>query len=110
MRKFDRPPRTSVILVTWNSTIHLPRCLDCLAAQTLKDFEVVLVDNGSTAPDDSMRMNKYSQYLLANEKIDLQAVRRDIEIQIRNNPELLPKGILDMIWIIGSPIDESRDH
>ena len=24
------------------------RCLGCLAAQTLKDFEVVLVDNGST--------------------------------------------------------------
>jgi hypothetical protein len=57
-----------------------------------------------------MRTNKYGQYLLTHEKIDLQAVRRDIEIQIRNNPELLPKGMLDMIWIIGSPIDESRDH
>lgn len=57
-----------------------------------------------------MRTNKYGQYLLTDEKIDLQAVCRDIEIQIRNNPELLPKGMLDMIWIIGSPIDESRDH
>ncbi|MBE3141081.1 MAG: glycosyltransferase family 2 protein [Thermoplasmata archaeon] len=38
----------SVILVTWNSAVHLPHCLDCLAAQTLKDFEVMLVDNGST--------------------------------------------------------------
>jgi len=48
MSNFDPPPRISVILVTWNSAVHMPRCLDCLAAQTLKDFEVVLVDNGST--------------------------------------------------------------
>jgi GT2 family glycosyltransferase len=48
MSNFDPPPYISVILVTWNSTVHMPRCLDCLAAQTLKDFEVVLVDNGST--------------------------------------------------------------
>jgi len=38
----------SVIVVTWNSAAYLSRCLECLAAQTLKDFEVVIVDNGST--------------------------------------------------------------
>jgi len=48
MSNFDPPPRISVILITWNSAVYLPRCLDCLEAQTLKDFEVVLVDNGST--------------------------------------------------------------
>ncbi|MFH1907561.1 MAG: glycosyltransferase family 2 protein [Chloroflexota bacterium] len=48
MSNFDPPSRISVILVTWNSAATLPRCLDCLAAQTLEDFEVVLVDNGST--------------------------------------------------------------
>jgi len=41
------PPLISIILVTWNSAATLTRCLGCLAAQTLKDFEVVLVDNGS---------------------------------------------------------------
>jgi GT2 family glycosyltransferase len=48
MSSIDTPPRLSVILVTWNSAVYLPRCLECLVAQTLKDFEVVLVDNGST--------------------------------------------------------------
>ena len=48
MSNFDPPPCISVILVTWNSAAYLTRCLDCLAAQTLEDFEVVLVDNGST--------------------------------------------------------------
>ena len=48
MSNFNPSPCISVILVTWNSAVHMPHCLDCLAAQTLKDFEVVLVDNGST--------------------------------------------------------------
>ena len=48
MSIINHPPCISVILVTWNSALYLPRCLDCLARQTYKDFEVVLVDNGST--------------------------------------------------------------
>jgi GT2 family glycosyltransferase len=38
----------SVIVVTWNGRHHLLECLDSLAAQSWRDFEVVLVDNGST--------------------------------------------------------------
>jgi GT2 family glycosyltransferase len=41
-------PRVSVIIVNWNGCEHLVECLDSLAAQTFRDFEVVLVDNGST--------------------------------------------------------------
>jgi GT2 family glycosyltransferase len=48
MSKPAPSPLVSVILVTWNSAAYLPRCLESLAAQTLNDFEVVLVDNGST--------------------------------------------------------------
>lgn len=42
------PPFFSLIIVTWNSAAHLPRCLDCLRVQTVRDFEIVIVDNGST--------------------------------------------------------------
>ncbi len=45
------PPETlacSVVILTWNSSAHLPRCLACLSAQTHRDFEVIIVDNGST--------------------------------------------------------------
>jgi len=41
-------PLVSVILVTWNSAAYLPRCLDSLAAQTFQNFEVIVVDNGSS--------------------------------------------------------------
>lgn len=41
-------PEVSIVIVTWNSAKHLPRCLACLRAQTFQDFELILVDNGST--------------------------------------------------------------
>ncbi|MCP5100427.1 MAG: glycosyltransferase family 2 protein [Chloroflexi bacterium] len=42
----------SVIIVNWNGRHHLEMCLPALAEQTYPNFEVVLVDNGST--DDSV--------------------------------------------------------
>jgi GT2 family glycosyltransferase len=45
-------PFLSVIIVTWNSAKHLQRCLENLSIQKFSDFEIILVDNGST--DDSL--------------------------------------------------------
>jgi GT2 family glycosyltransferase len=39
---------TTVIIPNWNGAHHLPDCLDALRAQTFRDFEVLVVDNGST--------------------------------------------------------------
>jgi GT2 family glycosyltransferase len=36
-----------VIIVTWNSEMYLPTCLNNLVAQTFRDFEVLVIDNGS---------------------------------------------------------------
>ncbi|MDP3045861.1 MAG: glycosyltransferase family 2 protein, partial [Chloroflexota bacterium] len=38
----------SVVIVNWNGAAVLPRCLDALAAQTLRDFEFLVVDNASS--------------------------------------------------------------
>jgi GT2 family glycosyltransferase len=43
-----RTPLVSVLVVTWNGRAHLERCLPALRAQTLRDHELVVVDNGST--------------------------------------------------------------
>src|SRR5512135_1918794 len=40
-------PLVSIIIVSWNSGKHLPRCLESLSQQTFRDFETILVDNGS---------------------------------------------------------------
>lgn len=44
-------PRVSVIIPNWNGARLLPACLRSLEKQTLRDFEIVVVDNAST--DDS---------------------------------------------------------
>jgi GT2 family glycosyltransferase len=44
----DMQPLFSVIIPNWNGRHHLKECLDSLAGQTLHDFELILVDNGST--------------------------------------------------------------
>ncbi len=41
-------PLVSVVVVNWNGQDVLPGCLTSLAAQTFADFEVIVVDNGST--------------------------------------------------------------
>ena len=41
-------PRVSIIIVNWNGRRFLKECLDTVFAQTFKDFEVILVDNGSS--------------------------------------------------------------
>jgi len=50
----ERPPSISVIIPNWNGAHHLPECLGSLAEQTFRDFETVVVDNGSS--DDSLTL------------------------------------------------------
>lgn len=42
------PPKVTVIIPTYNRAGCLGRCLDSLVAQSFKDFEVVVCDDGST--------------------------------------------------------------
>jgi len=47
---YNRPPAplVSVVIVSWNGKHLLERCLPSVLAQNRGDYEVVLVDNGST--------------------------------------------------------------
>jgi GT2 family glycosyltransferase len=38
----------SIVIPTWNGARFLPTCLDSLRAQAGRDFEIIVVDNGST--------------------------------------------------------------
>jgi len=46
--KADAMCKVSIIIVNWNGLVHLATCLDSLTGQTFRDFEVILVDNGSS--------------------------------------------------------------
>jgi len=40
-------PDASVVIVNWNGNQVLPRCLEALITQTVSNFEILIVDNGS---------------------------------------------------------------
>lgn len=48
MLKGRDKPSISVIVPTYNRCKDLKRCLDSLLLQTLKNFEIIVIDNGST--------------------------------------------------------------
>lgn len=74
-------PLVTVIIVTWNSEKHLPACLDALSVQTNKDFEIVMIDNGSTDQN----------YL------DLEEKYSDLKMTIKKNNENLGFAIANNI-------------
>jgi len=49
-----RAPRVSVVLPTYNQSAYLPYALDGVLGQTLRDFELIVVNDGST--DDTPRI------------------------------------------------------
>lgn len=69
MNYSDKPVHISVILVTWNSSAHLVRCLNCLSAQTINDFEIIVVDNGSTDSFINELENRWSRLALRVERL-----------------------------------------
>lgn len=44
----SREPAVSVCVPTWNGAAHLTECLESLLAQSFGDFEILLVDDGSS--------------------------------------------------------------
>lgn len=50
----EQMPRVSVVIVTWNRAALLRECLEALERQTFRDFETIVIDNGST--DDSVQV------------------------------------------------------
>ncbi len=62
-------PLISIVIVYWNSAQYLPRCLDCLTQQTFQDFEVILIDNGSSDKMSDDLEQKYSALNLRLERL-----------------------------------------
>lgn len=53
-------PRVSIIIVNWNGIAYLPTCLDSLQRQSFRDFETILVDNGSSDGSRELLKQRYS--------------------------------------------------
>ena len=63
-------PLISIVLVAWNSANYLPRCFESLLAQTIQDFEVIVIDNGSKDDGCVGLQEKYFSFILYVERFD----------------------------------------
>lgn len=64
-------PYFSVIILYWRAAQFLPRCLASLNAQTFKDFEIILLNNGSDDEPNTELLAQYPEldlHLLHSEK------------------------------------------
>jgi glycosyltransferase involved in cell wall biosynthesis len=52
-------PKISVVVPVYNAEIYLKQCIDSLLAQTFKDIEIIVIDDGSTDGSLSI-LEKYS--------------------------------------------------
>ena len=48
VKKLDSKPFFSVLVPVYNQEKYLPECIESVLNQTFKDFELILVDDGST--------------------------------------------------------------
>jgi GT2 family glycosyltransferase len=62
-------PLVSIILVYWNNANYLYDCLHCLSAQTFRDFEILIIDNGSRDGGTDHLEQKYPQLALHIERL-----------------------------------------
>ena len=53
-------PRTSIVVINWNRRALLEQCLRSIEQQTERDFELILIDNGST--DGSLDVLKHFSF------------------------------------------------
>jgi GT2 family glycosyltransferase len=67
----ERLPLASVLVLCWNSSSYISRCLDSLANQTFKDFEVIVIDNGSTDGSDVILRNDWNGLDLRIERLEI---------------------------------------
>jgi GT2 family glycosyltransferase len=55
--------KISVIIPNWNGLAYLETCLESLKQQTYQNFEVIVVDNGSTDGSVSFLKSRYSSFI-----------------------------------------------
>ena len=96
-------PPTSIILVNWNGAQHLPVCLNALRRQTVRDFEIILVDNHSRDnslevlardfPEVAVIALPDNRGFAGGSNVGLRAAHGDILILLNNDTEVEPRWL-----------------
>lgn len=76
-----RSPKVSVIVPVYNTEQYLKRCLDSICFQTLKDIEIICINDAST--DDSLHILK--EYALLDNRIKIVNFEQNQEVSHARN-------------------------
>ena len=66
-------PQVTILVAVWNTAAYLPQCLESLRRQTLRDIQVVCVDDEST--DESLAVLRH--YADLDERIEVVALPKN---------------------------------
>lgn len=104
--------RVSVIILNWNGRHFLERCILALQAQTYRDFETVLVDNGSTDgsvpflrerfPHVQLIINEENQGFSGANNQAIRATDSEFVVTLNNDTEAEPNWLEELVRAINA--------
>jgi GT2 family glycosyltransferase len=102
-------PTVSIIIPNWNGVEHLPTCLESLRRQSLEDFEIIVVDNGSTDSSLALLSRDYPEvHVLALGKnlgftgacnAGMRAARGVFIALLNNDTEVDPRWLAEVVSV-----------
>jgi GT2 family glycosyltransferase len=101
--------RIAVVILNWNGRHFLERCLRTLRAQTFQDFEIVLVDNGSSDgsvpfvrerfPEVRLMVNQKNLGFAAANNQAIQSTDSEFVATLNNDTEVEPVWLEELLRV-----------
>ena len=106
-------PLISVVVLNWNGKRFLEECIDSLKGQTFRDFETILVDNGSTDGSAEFVEERYGEFIriLRNSEnlgytggnnVGIRSARGKWIVLLNNDTWVHPNWLEEMVKVVGS--------
>ena len=105
--------KASVIVLAWNGVEYLEHCLDAVLSQDYADFEVIVVDNGSTDGSADLVAEHYPQVLLicnernlgfaAGNNVGLRAATGDVLVLLNQDTVVQPGWLAALVSAFEDP-------
>jgi GT2 family glycosyltransferase len=106
------PVSVCVIIVNWNGRHHLARCLPSLRTQTYRDFEIIVVDNGSNDgsvawletdhPDIRLIQNPYNLGFATANNQAIRATENPYVVTLNNDTEATATWVAELVAAVES--------
>ena len=117
MKQFFMTPKISIIVPVYNTEKYLPRCIDSILGQSFADFELLLIDDGSTdesgaicdayaAKDNRVRVfHKENGGVSSARNLGLDNAQGEWVYFVDSDDEVLPDGLLTLSDAICEKVD-----